>query len=110
MRHETVANLIVVINHVVTYFGPKEFLSKKKCYIRYKMNKPQKLTTTQYVVLVRDLNSRIAHMPLLFDENQQLDKSELVDSLVNKAPRSHKAVLISQGFNPETGDLATFIE
>ena len=23
LRHETVANLIVVMNHVVTYFGPK---------------------------------------------------------------------------------------
>ena len=45
-----------------------------------------------------------------FQENQQLDKSELVDSLANKAPRSHKAVLISQGFNPETGDMETFLE
>ena len=49
-------------------------------------------------------------MPPLFDKNQQLDKSELVDSLANKTPRSHKAVWISQGFNPETGDMATFLE
>ena len=49
-------------------------------------------------------------MPLLFEKNQQLDESELVDSLANKAPRSHKAVLISQGFNTETGYLATFVE
>ena len=42
--------------------------------------------------------------------NQQLDESKLVDSLANKAPISHKAMLISQGFNPETGDLETFIE
>ena len=49
-------------------------------------------------------------MPPLFDKNQQLDESELVDSLTNKAPRSHKAILVSQGFNTETGDLATFIE
>ena len=49
-------------------------------------------------------------MPPLFDENQQLDESELVDSLANKAPRSHKAMLISKGFNPETGYLATFVE
>ena len=46
----------------------------------------------------------------LFQEFQQLDESELVDSLANKAPRSHKAVLISQGFKPETGDLETFVE
>ena len=49
-------------------------------------------------------------MPPLFDKNQKPDESELVDSLANKAPRIHKAMLISQGFNPETGYLATFVE
>ena len=39
-----------------------------------------------------------------------LDESELVDSLANKAPRTHTAMLISQGFNPETADLETFVE
>ena len=46
----------------------------------------------------------------LFDENQQLDETELVDSLANKAPSNHKAVLISQVFSPEIGDLPTFVE
>ena len=64
----------------------------------------------QYVGLVRNLNTRMAQIPPLFHENQQLDGSELVDSLANKAPRSHKAMLISQVFNPETGDLETFVE
>ena len=73
------------------------------------MEKPRNLTTRKYVGLVRDLNSRMAQMPPLFDENQQLDESGLVDSLANKAPRIHKAMLISQGFNPETGYLATFV-
>ena len=49
-------------------------------------------------------------MPPLFDENQQLDESELVDSPANKAPKIHKTMLILQGFNPETGDLVTFLE
>ena len=49
-------------------------------------------------------------MPPLFDEKQQLDESKLVDSLANKASRSHKVVIISQGFNPETVYLATFVE
>ena len=30
LDHETVANLPIVINHVVAYFGPKECLSKRK--------------------------------------------------------------------------------
>ena len=49
-------------------------------------------------------------MPPLFDKNQQLDKSELVDSFTNKAPKSHKVMLISQGFYPEKGDMATLVE
>ena len=38
-----------------------------------------------------------------------LDESELVDSLANKAPRTYKAMLIAQGFNPESADLKTFV-
>ena len=98
------------MNHVGAYFGPKKCLSKQKYYICYKMKKPRKMTTRQYAGLVRDLNASMAQMPPLFDENQQLDNSELVDSLSNKAPRSHKAMLISQGFNPETRYLETFVK
>ena len=74
------------------------------------MTKPRKLTTRQYMGLVGDLNSRMAHLPPLFDESQVLEESELVDFLANKAPKSHKAMLINQGFNPETSTLATFVE
>ena len=74
------------------------------------MTKPRKLTTRQYVGLVRDLNSRMAHLPHLFDESQVLEESELVDFLANKAPKSHKDMLIYQGFNPETSSLVTFVE
>ena len=74
------------------------------------MTKPHKLTTRQYVGLVRDLNSRMAQLPPPFEESQMLDESELVDSLANKAPRTHKAMLIAQGFNTESSDLKTFME
>ena len=90
------------MNHVVTYFGPNECLSKQKRYLRYKMIKPRRLTTGKYVGLVRDLNSRMALSPPLFEDSQMLEESELVDSLANKAPKSHKAMLINQVFNPET--------
>ena len=100
LRHETVANLTILVNYVVPYFGPKYCLSKQKRYLRYKMEKPLKLTTRQYVGLVCGLNATMAQMPPLFQENQQLDESELVYSIANKAPRSHKAMLISQGINP----------
>ena len=74
------------------------------------MIKPRKLTTRQYVGLVRYLNSRMAQLPPLFEDSQMHDESELVDSLANKAPRSHKAILIALGFNPETATLETFFE
>ena len=110
LHHKTVAYLILVMNHVVTYFGPKECLSKQKRYICYKMGKSCMLTTRQYMGLVCDLNSRITHMPRHFHDNQQLYGYKLVDPLSNKVQRSHKAMLVSQGFNPETGDLTTFVE
>ena len=34
LRCKTVSNLILVMDHAVTYFGPKECLSKQKLYIR----------------------------------------------------------------------------
>ena len=46
---ETMNNLKIVMNHVVNYFGPKEYLSKQKRYLRYKMINPRRLTTRQYV-------------------------------------------------------------
>ena len=61
------------MNHVVTYFGPNECLSKQKCYLRYKMITPSKLTMRQYVGLVCDLNSRMAQLPPLFEDSQVLD-------------------------------------
>ena len=38
---ETDANLKIAMNHVVSYFGPNECLSKHKRYLRYKMIKPR---------------------------------------------------------------------
>ena len=52
----------------------------------------------------------MSQLPPLFEESQKLDKYELVDSLDNKAPRTNKAMLISQGFNPDSADLETFVE
>ena len=68
---ETVPNLKIVMNHVVTYFGPKECLSKQKRYLYYKMTKPHKLNTRQYVGLVRGLNLRMAQLTPLFEDSQQ---------------------------------------
>ena len=107
---ETAANLKTVLNHVVSYFGPNECLSKQKLYLRYTMTKPHKLTTRQYVDLVHDLNSRMAQLPPFFEDSQVLQESELVEFLANKAPKHHKAMLINQGFNPETSTLETFVE
>ena len=98
------------MNHIVTYFGPNESLSKQKRYLRYKMVKLLRLTTRQYVGLIRDLNSRMAQLPPLFEDSQVLEEPELVDFLASKAPKSHKAMLINQGFNPETSTLETFVE
>ena len=85
------------MNHAVTYFGPNECLSKQKRYLRYKRIKSCRMTTRPSVGWVRDLNSRMAQLPPLFEDSQVLYENELVDSLANKALRSHKAMLINQG-------------
>ena len=74
------------------------------------MVKPCRMTTRQYVGLVCGLNSRMAQLPPLFEDSQVLEESELVNFLANKAPKYHKAMLINQGFNPETSTLETFVE
>ena len=107
---ETVNNLKIVMNHVVTYFGPKECLSKQKRYLRHKMIKHCRLTTRQYVGLVREMNSSMTQLTPLFGDSQMIDESELVNSLANKAPRTHKEMLIFQGFNPESTNIETFVE
>ena len=107
---ETVLNLKILMNHIVNYFCPNECLSKQKRYLLYKMIKPRRLTTRQYVGFFRDLNSRMAQFPPLFEDSQMLAESELVDSLAKKAPRYHKAILIAQVFNPDTAILETFVE
>ena len=60
------------------------------------MTKPRNLTTRQYVGLVRDLNSRMAQLPPLFEYSEVIDESELLDSLSNKAPKTHKTMLIAR--------------
>ena len=39
---EMVNKLKIVMNHVVTYFCPKECPSKQKCYLHYKVIKPRR--------------------------------------------------------------------
>ena len=52
----------------------------------------------------------MAQLPPLFLDIQMLDEPELVDSLANKAPRTHNSMLIAHGFNPESAYLETFVE
>ena len=64
---ETANNLKIGMKHGVTYFFPKECLSKQKRYLRYKMIKPCRLTTSQYVGFV----------PLLVRESTSSDSSSI---------------------------------
>ena len=48
LRHKTVANLIIVMNHVVAYFVPKVCLSKQKCYIQQNGKKRHKKKSSLY--------------------------------------------------------------
>ena len=107
---ETVANLNLTMNELVTFFTPRECLSKQKRYIRYAMRKPYDITTRQYIGSVRNLNERCVEMPPHFNATQKLTETELVDIVADRAPKSHKKELVSDGFNPETATLDEFVE
>ena len=98
------------MNELVTSFTPRECLSKQKRYIRYAMRKPFDITTRQYIGIVRNLNERCVEMPPNFDDTQKLTETELVDIVADRAPKTHKKELVSDGFNPETATLDEFIE
>ena len=52
----------------------------------------------------------MAQLPPLFEDIKIHDKSELINSLAQKAPRNHKDMLIAHVFNPESSYIETFVE
>ena len=98
----------IATSHLLDGFPDPRKLSDSQAHTRLDKRLTQKLKTYG---LEDPPVQRENAIPLgIVHNNQKLDESELVDSIANKAPRIHKAMLISQGFNPETGDLETFVE
>ena len=108
--NETTANLLIVEQRLVTEFAPRDVLSRESRYMRYDMRKPYGRTTRQYVGAVHTLNETLSKMPPLFDPNQKIPATELLDILASKAPQAHKAIMIEQGFDPQTATIQEFVE
>ena len=108
--NETTANLIMALNHLVTFNCPREVLSKQTDYMKSKLYKPYDLTTRQYVGYYNNLNSICAQLPPAFNDNQKLSERELIINIAGKAPKPHKKMLIQQGYNPENGSMADLID
>jgi hypothetical protein len=49
-------------------------------------------------------------LPPDFNNTQELPDKDIVDVLATKAPKEHKALMIEQGFNPETSTFEQFVE
>lgn len=107
---ETIANLLIVEQRLITEFAPRDVLSRESRYMRYHMRKPYGRTTRQYVGAVHTLNETLSKMPPLFDHIQKIPSPELLDILASKAPQSHKAMMIEQGFDPQTATIKEFVE
>ncbi len=108
--NKTIVNLTTVEQRLVSEFTTKDVLARECRYIRYDMRKPYSRTTRQYVGAVHTLNQTLARMPPLFDASQQVPESELLDILASKAPQSHKALMIEQGFDPQNATIQQFVE
>jgi hypothetical protein len=108
--NETTAHLLLVEKRLVTYFAPREVLSQQARYIRHYMRKPHGVSTRQYVSAVHVLNNMIGQLPPTFDPNQKILEPDLMDILVSKAPKSHRELMVDQGFNPQTATTEEFVE
>jgi hypothetical protein len=91
----------------VTYFAPCKVLSQQA---RYNMRKPTGISTRQYVSAAHVLNNMIGQLPPAFEANQKILEPDLIDILVSKAPKSHRELMVDQGFNPQTATTDEFVE
>jgi hypothetical protein len=108
--NETTAHLVLVERRLVTYFAPREVLSQQARYIRHYMRKPAGISTRQYVSAVHVLNNMIGQLPPAFEANQKILEPDLMDILVSKAPKTHRELMVEQGFNPQTASTDEFVE
>ena len=52
----------------------------------------------------------IRQLPPAFEANQKILEPDLIDILVSKAPKSHRELMVDQGFNPQTATTDEFVE
>jgi hypothetical protein len=69
-------------------------------------------TTAQACVgAVATLNKHLGRLHPDFNDAQKLPDKDIMDVLATKAPKEeHKALMIEQGFNPETSTVEEFVE
>ena len=108
--NETAANLVIVLNHLVTFNCPREVLSKQTEYLKNKLYKPSDLTMRQFVGCYNNLNSICEQLPPNFNEAQKISARDCIIIIAGKAPKPHKKMMIQQGYNPENGSMQDLID
>jgi hypothetical protein len=107
---ETAANLFIVEQRLITFFGPREVLRQQTRHIRFHMRKPKELSTRQCVGAVATLNCTLSKLPPAFDDLQKVSDTDMMDVLASKAPKGHKELMTDHGFDPQTATTAEFVE
>ena len=107
---ETSAHLIEVEHRLISYFAPREVLSQQARYIRYRMRKPEDANSRQYVGAVHTLNESMEKLPPAFADTQMIPQADVMDILASKAPKSHKDLMTTHGFDPQTATTEEFVE
>ena len=110
LGNETVGNLTLALNYLVTFNCPKEVLSKHTEYLKTRLYKPSNLNMRQYVGCFNNLNALCEQLPPNFDANQKLSERDCILIIANKAPKSHKKMLCQHGYNPENGSMQELVE
>lgn len=107
---ETIPNLALVEQRLVTCFAPQEVLQQQAGCMHFHEGKPKAVTTQLHIGSVATPNNSLEKLPPDFGPLQKGTDSDLVDILASKAPKGDKELIADHGFDPQKTTAAEFAE
>ena len=86
LGNETVENLTLALNYLVTFNCPKEVLSKHMEYLKRQLYKPRDINMRQYIGCFNNLNTIREQLPPNFNAAQKLSERDCIIIIAKKAP------------------------
>jgi hypothetical protein len=106
--NETNNNFTLSLQTLTTHIFPQRSLAFQKRYMRRFMRKPREMTTRAFAARVAELNAYLEEFPP-FEDNQELDDTEIMDILENGVPNTWSKNMVLQGFDPLENTASDFV-